>query len=854
MIKAKIRRLLGCILSAMLFCGVCACARTETEPKGLSKAENVRVWSVSSSVKVRKEDVEYENKGPAALNYSCVKGETESMQLMLTPSEKIQSYELIAGALTDGRGNEISADAFEIYAESYFDITLRSNSSSLYPAGAYPDALIPMNLSVAAGENTVEANCNQGIWVVVNVDRELPAGNYRGVFSLKTDGFIHSIPVSVDIYGVELPLEATMGTIFLNRRENVLMGEHDGREELMVRYFEEMLDYRITLCDIPVYSGDAVEYAEFIDKYFDEPNMTTYIVPYKTKAATSDTIGSYTSIDTEFFKAHLKALADKSTAERDLVKDAMLYIYSLTDEPEMNGGEYIVCEINKDIQRAKKETVNELLRAEPDYFAGRENIRESILNVRTITTGGVDSEIMRGSIDTYCPMINLFHTEDDRKKINDVCEEYGADVWWYTCIAPRNPFCTYHIDDNLLGARLLSWMQADYGIEGNLYYDISSYALSSSYDNNLSVPCNPYMQPYRWDNPQAVNGDGFLVYPGSKYDYFGFLPSVRLMSIRDGMEEYELLKKLESDYEELSAYYQTKIDGKSLLSELYKKLYTGTMPTTDAALFDATRLELLNYLSDVQGESKFLIEKTEIRGERANISLLVSADYTLKINGEQLTDGEIAGQGLRYVLNLDLSRQDNYLTIEVVHKQNSSDAATITRYLGGKTKLVNSFETAQAGISVSDSSSYRIDERGENSIEGNSLYAEIRSIIKEDEAFNQNFYPTLTMKDVDWLFTIDFTEIATLEFDVKNVGGKPFTVTVNLLAGKQAYAAGAFIVNGTGEFTHIRLDVSGISWSKLAEADGISLTFTNGGSIEEPEVYRFYLDNMLVTYKQEGAQ
>ena len=854
MIKEKFRRLLGCVLSGTLFFGICACGQAEEDSKGLSKADNVELWSVSSSVKVRKEDVEYADKGPAALNYDCVKGETESVQLMLTPKENIKSYELIASSLTNGNGNTISADSFEIYVESYFDINHRSNSSMLYPAGVYPDALIPMELSVKAGENTAEANCNQGIWVVINVDRDLSEGIYRGAFTLKTDSFTHSIPVSVNVYDIEMPLEATMGTVFLNRRENVLMGEHDGSEELMVRYFEEMLDYRITLCDVPVYSGDAVEYAEFIDKYFDNPNMTTYIVPYRTKAATSDTIGSYTSIDTEFFKEHIKALADKSTAERDLVKDAMLYIYSITDEPEMNGGEYIVCEINKDVQRAKQEAVNELLRSDPDYFAGRENVRESILAVRTITTGGVDSEIMRGSIDTYCPLINLFHTEEDRKKINDVCEEYDADIWWYTCIAPRNPFCTYHIDDNLLGTRLLSWMQADYGIEGNLYYDISAYGMSSSYDNNLTIPCNPYMQPYRWDNPQAVNGDGFLVYPGSKYDYFGFLPSIRLMSIRDGMEEYELLKKSERDYEELSSYYQSKIDGKSLLSNLYKKLYTGTMPTTDAALFDATRLELLGYLSDAQSESKFLIERTDIRGERAYISILLSSDYTLKVNGKEMTEAEAAGQGERYTFELDLSVEDNYLTVEIINKSDDNDVTTVRRYLGGRTKLVNSFEKEPTGISVSDASAYRIDQNVENSIEGNSLYAMVSSVIKEDEAFNQNFYPTLTMRNVDWLFTPDFTEIATLELDVKNMGNKPFIVTVNFLVGKQAHALGTFIISDTGEFTHIRLDISGNTWSKLDSVDGISLTFVNGGTTELPDVYEFCLDNMFVTYKQEKRQ
>jgi len=851
--KRKSQKWIAHAMGIVLLFGLCACDANEAKNAGgIKKLSDVRLWSVNSSVKVRQEDIEYADKGPASLSYTCVKGETESVQLMLTPSKEIKSYELKASALTDGKGNSIPADAFEIYAESYLNITLLANSSTLYPAGAYPDALIPMEYSKAAGENTVEKDKNQGLWVLVNVDRETAAGTYSGAFTLTMDSVTTKIPVSVTVYDVVMPEEATMGTIFLNRRANVMMGEHDGTEAMMVRYFEQMLDYRITLCDVPVYSGDATEYAEFIDKYFDNPNLTTYIIPYKSKTSSSDTLGSFPSIDMEFFKAHVKALADKSTAERDLVKDAMLYIYSITDEPEMNGGEYIVCEISKELERAKQEAVNELLRSDPDYFNGRENVKESILNLRNIITGGVDSLVMRGSVNTYCPMLNLFHTEQDRQKIYDVCEQYGSELWWYGCIAPRNPFCTYHIDDNLLGSRLLSWMQADYDIVGNLYYDISSYAMASNYDNNLIVPCNPYKDPYRWDNVQAVNGDGFLVYPGSKYDHFGFLPSIRLMSIRDGMEEYELLEKLETDYAGLSNFYNMTIDSESILEGMYKKLYTGTIPTTDTALFDSMRLELLDKLAEANSESKFLIEKMDVRGENASVSLLLSNAYSLKVNGETMQNMQQVGGGYRYTLQLDLSKGDNWLDIEITNKQNASDVTKVRRYLGGRTKTVNAFEaTAYSGITLSDRSSFSVNTDVANSLGGNSLYAELRSIIKEDEAFNQNFYPTLKMKNVDWAIKPQFNELSTLEFDIKNVGEKPFTVTVNLIAGNQMRAVGSFIVGNTGEFTHISLDVAANTWSKLSSVDGIALTFANSGTVELPDVYRFYLDNMFVTYKQE---
>ena len=65
------------------------------------------------------------------------------------------------------------------------------------------------------------------------------------------------------------------------------------------------------------------------------------------------------------------------------------------------------------------------------------------------------------------------------------------------------------------------------------------------------------------------------------------------MSIRDGMEEYELLIQLEETYKNLSSFYDQEIDGKAILNEMYTRLYTGTIPTTDTDLFDDIRLELL---------------------------------------------------------------------------------------------------------------------------------------------------------------------------------------------------------------------------------------------------------------------
>ncbi len=839
------------IISSLLLSLIITSCNTNNSSNDTSISSLVDIYVVSSSEKIRKEDIEYSLNGKKSLNFDAVIGETESLQLMLTAKKQINSFDLVSADLIDENKNILKASDFEIYVEKYLDISLLSNSSALYPSGSYPDALVPMDLSKKANENNILARNNQGIWITLKVNNKAKTGNYSGKFKLMVNDLKEDIDVNVKIRNVSMPQKATAGTIFLNRKANVLIGEHDGTDQIMQRYFEQMLDYRITLGEVPIYNGNEIDYANYIEKNFDNPNLTTYMLPFKVVTKYSNEIGNYPTIDIDFFKKHVKELAIRSTSTKDLVKNAMLYIYSVTDEPEMNGGEYIVREIEKDFIKAKKEIVNELLRTDPDFFNKRGDLKTSILKLRNIITGSCDSEVMQGYVDTYCPMINLFQTEEERNKINDICNKYDAEIWWYTCISPRNPYATYHIDDNLLGARLLSWMQADYGIVGNLYYDVSSYGLYSDYDGNTNIPCNQYDQPYRWDNAQAVNGDGFLVYPGSKYNYYGFIPSIRLMAIRDGLEEFELLKKFENDCEEIATYYDTNIDAKAILNEMYDKLFTGTIPTVDTELFNQTRTELLNNLEEINNETKFFIKSININGNKAKIEMLLSDEYLLEVNQSLLNPISKSGKGSLYCLNMDLSKNNNYLYANILNKKDKQLVSSISKYICGQVVIVDDFEKVDNGIIVSNNSHYYLNSDSAKSIDGNSLHAIIKSSISDDEAYNQNFKPSITFKKERWNSKIDFKNVDTIEFDILSENEDAFNALLSLKANNQTKQVGSFIVSGKGKFKHIKIDMSSFNWSKLDSVDAIVITLPNSGTIEKPTIYDFYIDNMYVTYTRE---
>lgn len=235
-----------------------------------------------------------------------------------------------------------------------------------------------------------------------------------------------------------------------------------------------------------------------------------------------------------------------------------------------------------------------------------------------------------------------------------------CETWWYTCIGPENPHVSYHIDDYLLSARAMGWMQKDYGLAGNLYWSSSAYVHRVDGDNER--PVDPYTVPNRFGE-SSVNGDGFLVYPGAKYGVYGPIGSVRTEAIRDAGEDYEALWLLEQAYEELSDYYGIRLDSDETLRSVYDSIYTGDQAYTNTDIFETARETVTGLILDAQSDNRMIIESVENRNDGIRVSVLINGKASLTRDGKALS-GEAVGQGKRYVMKVDYSDSDIYLDFE----------------------------------------------------------------------------------------------------------------------------------------------------------------------------------------------
>lgn len=106
----------------------------------------------------------------------------------------------------------------------------------------------------------------------------------------------------------------------------------------------------------------------------------------------------------------------------------------------------------------------------------------------------------------------------------------GKEVWYYTCMYPQGKYANRFIEQPLIATRVLHWINFKYGYNGFLHWGLNYWDVSDPYAETGITYMN------------APGGDGFIVYPGYKKMY----PSIRLEAMRDGINDYELLKLLES--------------------------------------------------------------------------------------------------------------------------------------------------------------------------------------------------------------------------------------------------------------------------------------------------------------------
>lgn len=148
-----------------------------------------------------------------------------------------------------------------------------------------------------------------------------------------------------------------------------------------------------------------------------------------------------------------------------------------------------------------------------------------------IIDANIGSDLI-GSIDVWVPVLDQLHKE---YSFYQKRQEAGDEVWFYTCLGPQGNYANRFIEQPLIMPRLLHWLNYKYGITGYLHWGLTAWHMPYRKDLYKDVTG-------MFDDGNVVpGGDSYIIYPA----YNKLYSSIRLEAMRDGINDYELLKQLE---------------------------------------------------------------------------------------------------------------------------------------------------------------------------------------------------------------------------------------------------------------------------------------------------------------------
>ena len=785
------------------------------------------VWSAPNTLKVMQQKYDY-SKGPAKIDILMGKGETEGGQIIVTPKNNVKSFNMKSFDLVSENGDVIPASQIEIFMQCYINVQIKTfgNNNLDYPTGYTPDMLLPIDKAVEYKENTIKAGNNQGFTIDVKTTSDTQAGKYSGKIMLYLDKKEIEIPVNVEVADIDLTKSYGKTSVMLY--QYILQsGEMNNSSDTYKAYYDKMLnEYKTCLMYVPN-SYDIDQFLDSLLSYWDNPSFTSYCIPNSGKNL----------FYKQLYKDYVKLLAKASTPDRLLLEKAYLYPI-MVDEPSTNEQTIKLESLMQSVMDVKEEVIQELVtEGFYDNYGGANGqfakaLEESLNISIVITTEKIEQ--FGDTINTYCPPIQYYSTQKERRVYDEHEKLNKTEKWYYTCMLPQYPYPSHHIDDYLIGSRIMRWMQKAYNIEGYLYWNAAMFEkVTNDYGHIIT---DPYTDPVRFSEDLATvyNGDGYLTYPGYKYDMNTFLPSIRLYSLRDGQEDYNLIQSFQNILNELSIYYGTeKFDVNEIIQGFYNQLFTTTIYESNDALFNEIKTKLFNYVIAAKSESKLIVNSVLESDGIYRIEIYAAEGYSVELNGRMLS-GQKSGQGEKYIVRIDGTNGSKLnITASKDSKTTSLKALRLSAAEG-----INA-EELTANMTVSEDS--KVIRNGSETI--------VDIMSSGEGAIEQAvFVPYFQVGAKS--FNTNMHNIKNLNFTIKNESNYELTIKVLAMTDGRSRQIDVLLIK-SGETIDVTLNNIYKSISDTATSfDGIRFTFSNtDAKYQKFPVRQVVLSNMTYTHK-----
>jgi len=417
----------------------------------------------------------------------AVRNEFEFFQIVISNNGRVPFDNVTVSVLPTV--THVDAPTCDLFWEHYVFVSNPSGNATDVPMW-YPDALIPLRVQP---RRTVGAGDTEVVWVSAHVPELATPGDYpfQVLVTNGSGGRVATGRIYIHVQNAAIPVtrhfKAT-GALYYEIVRDYYNKHYRKGQPLYQRDDPEWIAIRKTMYEFMLeyrftpYDLPVSQASSEAEEYRSDPRVNCFRLPW---------IGE----DDGHFRETVSALARHSALPG-------AYYYQ-SDEPAVPQF--------------------------PSVLQLADRLRSVNPNIRHLVT--IEPVLpLAGGVDIWCPSIGSrltngsmnFHRLRLRRK-------QGEETWWYTMTVPRYPYPTWLIDDDAISHRIFFWMSSLYGFTGCVYSMVHGWS-----DDPYS-----YVQSFL-----GSNGDGLLIYPGEPLGSKEPFPSIRLMTIRDGLEDYELLSQL----------------------------------------------------------------------------------------------------------------------------------------------------------------------------------------------------------------------------------------------------------------------------------------------------------------------
>ncbi len=507
--------------------------------------------------KVLREDYAFYDAPTPEYTLDAARGEGESAQLVAYATEPLQAVSvkvLQLPALEDGTA--LPADAIKVSPVGY--VTITDPAYAVKHLGYWPDPILEYLQKPIA----LEKDRYQSWWLDVQVPEGQKPGLYQGTVQVSAEGERDILmPFAVRVHDFTLKAGVPYFSPTCIPYENEIQKAIPNTRKYWEAIASMLIQHRL----------DPAEIYYFMDRSWIVENAKWLLE----HGATSFNMGFINKEVDDAFAAQI-ADAYRRCKEAGILDKA--YIYCYDEQPP---------EKFEMIKRSLKR-VREICPGIPIYTT----LYDGTFGARN----GLDEVI-----DGWIPLNtsyekNAEYVPQARARGNKVC--------WYVCCGPTSPYANILLDQPAAGNRLLmGFMAKKYKTDGFLYYracGMQKYTKNPNGGHTAAYITTPVdgdstllADPWVGESFGSFPGDGRIIYIGKEAP----LPTTRLKSMRDGMDDWmylDLLEKALNDSSNMSAEWQERAQKELQVEEsLVKNLAEWTR---DPAPIQAKKLRIAELL------------------------------------------------------------------------------------------------------------------------------------------------------------------------------------------------------------------------------------------------------------------